>query len=266
MSTNSEPLTHEDGLEFELSIEAVIRELEAEAVNPPSLNDDEWAQEGRRLTALDRQLLWDLGRWLNQGHGYYGDYVIEPTMGYAGTSFYSYASSITGKPAGHLKDIASTESRVRESVRTDQLSWSHHRVLINEFPDAADDELKVWLGKAVEDQLTVDDFRKVLREAKRSGGGAGSDSDRKPLNLTHSFVVTVPLRVWETLEKYAGGTEGSTPQLQAAEILTEYLDSPDAQDAARIHQAEAERRTFEARSANGKRSARNNDNLGLRRE
>jgi hypothetical protein len=223
-----------------------------------------WEAEGKWISGLETDMRWQLGKWLNEGYAVIGDWCIEPTMGNAGISFLSYASGITGWTTGHLKDLRSTEKRFSLSVRTDKLSYSHHRVLINTFPDASDEELKGWLDTAIEKEMPVEAFQKELRIAKR-GGGAGAGG--KGPKTEHNFIVTVPIAVWETLQKLSLCSSGivQTPQDVATEILTEHCSDPEVQNVAEMYKGEAEQRTHEARSAAGYKSAIANDPLGLQR-
>src|SRR5258708_11019902 len=124
--------------------------------------------------------------------------------------YYTEVAAITGLSKNTLRDLASTARRVSPSVRTDRLSWSHHRVLINALPKSGEDTVRKWLTRAVDEQMSVSALRKALKPPK--------PSDEK------SFHVTVPLFVWEALKDIADD-ERRRVQAVAAELLVDYASS-----------------------------------------
>jgi hypothetical protein len=206
-----------------------------------------WDKRGRELAAADTDVKWQIGEWILEGTVIHDDNPNDPM------STLDYAQSITGLARGTLKDLASTAKRFPASVRTDDLSWSHHRVLINTRPDASDEQLKEWLDKAVEHNWAVGD---LAREAKSPVGP-------KP-KYSKSFNVTVPLDVWETLNDLSED-ENSTVQEIAAQVLIGHCDQDEVKIRRDIAKKNVRKRRHDARARNGRRVARVYDNLGLNR-
>src|SRR5207302_428712 len=172
-----------------------------------------WESELKTLAELYTENRWNLGRLLDDGYQKFGEWIdfIIPFPGSMGMGYYSYASSITGLTPGHLKDLRSTWVRWQEfaSVRTDKLTWSHHRVLINEVKEVTEPVLKEWVDKAVENQWSVGD---LINELKKKGVPKASKG-------THTFEVEVPDRTWAALKRLGATQNGPTEV--AANILTE---------------------------------------------
>jgi len=210
-------------------------------------NQELWEQKGKILAFNDSQNRWELGKWLNDGLKGMPDFFIQTGID-TGIDLWGHAAALTGLKASHLKDLASTERRVKPSVRTDRLFWSHHRVLINELPVAADDELKAWLQKAVDEDLTVKQFERVLKGHKQQG-------KIKPTVTHHVFECTVPIETWRVLRDLGNGDGQKGPEKYAANILVEYCSTEGTEINRKIAREEAAQRAHEARSRNGHRVA-----------
>jgi len=200
----------------------------------PEFDLIEWEKEGRKLAETDHDVRWKLGDWIVKGTKALGDMPADPM------NALDFAQVLTGLERSTLKDLASTARRVNASVRTDALSWSHHRVLINSLPDADDEDLKKWLATAIEDKLTVAGLAKALK----------SPVGPKP-TLEKSFNVTVPLGVWEILKDFADD-EGTTVQDYAAGILSGHC----AQDEVVLERETAKQRTSERRHKQQQKAGR----------
>jgi hypothetical protein len=116
---------------------------------------DEWARDGRRLGLLTRCSPWWLGDWIRYGNTRFGEK-------------YSRASAITGYDRQTLMNMVYVASRYEISRRRESLSWSHHETLASLEPTEQDS----WLGRAVEQKLSVADLRVEIRGHKRT-----SDTD-----------------------------------------------------------------------------------------
>jgi hypothetical protein len=217
-----------------------------------------WESQLKSLAASYTENRWNLGKAIDEGYQKFGEWIdfIQPFPGSMGMSYYSYASSITGLTPGHLKDLRSTWVRWQEfaSVRTDKLSWSHHRVLINEVKEVTEPVLKEWVDKAVENEWSVGD---LLKELKKKGGP-------KPSKDTHTFEVTVPKRTWGTLKRLGATING--PGEAATNILINHCDDPAVQQISEVYEEQAKEKTHEARAKHGRRTARAYDPLGLQRD
>jgi hypothetical protein len=87
---------------------------------------------------------------------------------------YSQAINDTGFDPGYLRNLKYVCHQVELSLRSDNLTFSHHALVAP--CDPADQ--KKWLGKAVANHWTV----KELREAMHEGEGAGDiDGDAEDL-------------------------------------------------------------------------------------
>lgn len=218
-----------------------------------SFNEDAWTAEGRELAKRDQDLKWEIGEWLVKGIPHFGEDHGggEKIAGHRIPiqDVYAVAGGITGLGRRHLVDLASTAKRCPASVRTDELSWSHHRVLINERPGDTEEQLREKLQEAVAEDLSVAEFKKRIR------------SGFTPAVTEKSFVVTVPLDVWETLKTLADEEEESVAQYAAVVLATVDEDGSKREMAER---STATRRKDRKRKV-GRRVARSYDKLGLQR-
>jgi len=213
-----------------------------------------WQGRLEELAKSDTDVKWQLGDWLLKGEPHYYKEPTEHDYQYAiaGEAFYSYAESVTGLAANTLRDLASTARRVPVSVRTDACTWSHHRVLVNTLPDADETTLREKLKQAVDQHLSVSRFKKSL-----SGVGVG----KKP-TLKKSFVVTVPLDVWETLKDFAD-EEQSTVQQIAAQLLISHDAEEEVVRLREMARKNTRERRHKQRQKVGRRVARSYNPLRL---
>lgn len=110
----------------------------------------EWLDEGRKLLAINKASQWAIGDWLvyGEGQGEYGE-------------CYSQAIAETDIDYRRLADYAWVSRQYNFSVRTEKLSWSHHRVAAP-VPESQRGE---WLDKAEEEGWSKDTLRQNLQDA-----------------------------------------------------------------------------------------------------
>jgi hypothetical protein len=208
----------------------------------------DWINEGKALAEKHQttSLQWDVGDWFNR--------CPLPDDVDGSPKPYDLAESMLGIQRSTLYDWASTAKRIPASVRTENVPFTHHRIVANELPNADDATKKRWLELAAAENLSVREFQDRLRESR---GAANPD-----LNPTKSFIVKVPERVYLTLRNIARGRE-STVRVVAAEFLTTYLASDEVTKLADVELAQAEERTYQKRRRAGIRTARAYNPLGL---
>lgn len=138
---------------------------------PPNarMERPEWVAVGRRLGRISRCSQWWLGDWLRFGSAKWGEKYVE-------------AARITGYDVRSLANMASIATAFDVSRRRENLTWSHHAVVVALDPEEQDR----WLDRASAERLSVADLRIELRSAERhsakaadrelapAGGGAPS--------------------------------------------------------------------------------------------
>jgi hypothetical protein len=226
----------------------------------PKFDQERWAERGGELAKQDNDVRWQIGEWLIEGR--LGLPFIEFPDGpnLPGINFYSYASDITGLAVGTLKDLASTADRFDPSARTDKVTWSHHRVIINELPDEPKEELQKWLKTAEDEHLTTRELQKAIRGKQKEGEGKGGDK-----RLYKTFRVKVLLEVYETLDDLSNGDPPTSLQKVAADILTDHCKDESVQIMREWAKKQWATRVHDARSKNGIKVARNYNPLRLDR-
>jgi len=205
-------------------------------------DEEAWSAYLSELAKRDHASKWEMGDWLVKGADHYGEDD--------GLTVYSIAGTITGLAYGTLKDLCSTARRCPVSVRTDQLTWSHHRVLVNAKPEATEEELKEQLHEAIEQKLSVSQFKESLK------------SGYTPATTTKSFLVEVPLSVWETMKDIADEEDSNVSDL-AADWLSFEADQAETQERRKVAVAKVRERRKEQRRKVGKRVARTYNPLRL---
>ena len=110
---------------------------------------EDWVIDGRRLGTIGRGVGWWIGDWLRFGNQAYGEKYVR-------------AGRITGYDVQTLMNMTYVASRVEISRRRESLSWSHHAEVA--ALSAVDQDL--WLARAEEYRLSVQDLRVMLREAR----------------------------------------------------------------------------------------------------
>jgi hypothetical protein len=201
-------------------------EIGSEATAEPRFDEAEYWKDGEALAERETKTKWDLGAWLVKGADILEEQIAVAKQfgGKSVPSFYVLASEKIGLLPSTLRDIASTYRRA-VSVRTDGCSWSNHRLLVNALKEAlpkADEKtgnewLKKWLDRAAEDKLPFAALKEAVTAEIRMRKTGHIQVDK-------SFLVTVPLEVWETLKDIAD-EEGTTVQEYGAELLSGFTDS-----------------------------------------
>lgn len=215
-----------------------------------AFDEEQWWARGTELAKRENDVKWDLGDWLVVGARHFGEdppsraEVIKGVRLPVAPDVYSKAELITGLSRATLKDLASTARRCPSSVRTDGLSWSHHRVLINARPDNSEDQLREHLKRAAEKNLTVAQFKSELTAKPFT-----------PAIKEKSFIVTVGLDVWEALKDFAD-EEQSSVQVVAAEWLANALLDDTMQSRRALAKRMVQDRRYEQRKKSGQRLAR----------
>lgn len=116
---------------------------------PESLSYEEWQSVGQSLQRIGRSWQWWIGDWLNFGEKKYGER-------------YAQAIEETGIEYGTLRNCAYVASNVELSLRSDKVSWSHHKCLAS-LPQ---EEQKIWLDRVQSDALSVSELNKELRQQR----------------------------------------------------------------------------------------------------
>jgi hypothetical protein len=119
-------------------------------VPPSDLGQAEWLSAGRRLGAIGRCSQWWIGDWIRFGTARWGEKYAE-------------AARVTGYDVASLRNMAWVAAQFDLSLRSDKLSWSHHVLLA---PLSAEEQ-SYWIGKAIDERLSVADLRLELRARGR---------------------------------------------------------------------------------------------------
>jgi hypothetical protein len=109
----------------------------------------EWIVAGRRLGAIGRCSQWWVGDWIRYGNAQWGEKYVE-------------AARVTGYDVASLRNMAWVASRFDLSLRSDELTWSHHVLLA----PLVDGEQRFWLKRAAEERFSVADLRLELKRLR----------------------------------------------------------------------------------------------------
>jgi hypothetical protein len=109
-----------------------------------------WVREGARIGSFARASSWWVGDWLHFGTEKWGER-------------YAKAAKITGYDPKTLRNLRYVASRFPLSLRRDNLTWSHHALLVSLGPN----EQNYWLDLAASESLSVEDLRMELRRVRR---------------------------------------------------------------------------------------------------
>jgi site-specific DNA-methyltransferase (adenine-specific) len=119
-----------------------------EPIGNPSF--EQWEEAGKFIRKAEGAVHFWIGDWLNYGEQKYGE-------------TFSQAIDETNYDYGTLRNDKSVASRVELSRRRDNLSWSHHAEVASLKPEDQDKLLE----KAVKEELTSKDLRKLVGEKKK---------------------------------------------------------------------------------------------------
>lgn len=112
----------------------------------------EWAEVGRRIGSVGRNIQWLLGDWIAYGNEKFGER-------------YARASKISGYDPQTLMNMVYVATHFPASRRRENLSWSHHEALAALGPE----DQERWLEQAVEHRWSVSDLRTMLRMSRKEG-------------------------------------------------------------------------------------------------
>lgn len=181
-----------------------------------------------------------------------GEYVERGT--------YARAHEIIGLAPASLMDIASTCRRMPSSVRTELLSYSHHRVVAEVLPLATLVEKRAALARALDPNhekqaLSVSQFKKLLLDAR------DPKDKRKDEAKPMGFIVKVSRETFSVLEALTSDHEnvGHT----AAKILEAHCADEGVRFEANARLEEKGLTLYKKRRDNGLRVAEIYDPLGL---
>jgi hypothetical protein len=215
---------------------------------PPSFDLKSWEQRGINFSKAHTNMRWEIGDWMVDGKKGLGEMPGDPS------NVYAYAENITAMARGTLRDLASTADRCRTSVRADELSWSHHRVVVNEIPKADDATLKRWLKRAVEETMSVATLKASIRQ----------EAWPKPKpRKTKSMLVRVPPIIWEALKDMAADPPDEdeaidqTVQEYAAKKLIKFVESDEGAKTLSFAKNRSTERRRKQRQKSGRRLQRN---------
>lgn len=119
-------------------------------IPPSDVNEAEYQNVGRALLRLDTSMQWLIGDWVVLGDNFkWGE-------------TYQMLADELGYEVATLKDYAYVARNVSSSVRTDGLSFGHHKIVT-----AMDEqEQRHWLEKAATDGLSIAKMRKAIKAAQ----------------------------------------------------------------------------------------------------
>ena len=115
-----------------------------------ALDVREWAEVGRRIGSVGRNIQWLIGDWIAYGNQKFGER-------------YARASKISGYDPQSLMNMVYVATRFAVSRRRENLSWSHHEALAALDPEEQDR----WLDQVTLHRWSVADLRTMLRMARR---------------------------------------------------------------------------------------------------
>ncbi len=124
------------------------------------LDAREWAEAGRRIGSVGRNIQWLLGDWIAYGNRKFGER-------------YARASKISGYDPQTLMNMVYVATRFPTSRRRENLSWSHHEALA--ALEAGDQDR--WLDRASRHRWSVSDLRTMLRASRKGEQGVAAEGD-----------------------------------------------------------------------------------------
>lgn len=181
-----------------------------------------WKDAGRSIEKEHGDYRWKVGDWLLAGERQFGKKA------------YKEAVAITGYKRATLYDLARVAKRVHSSVRTEDLSWNHHRA-VEELGDR--EAQKEWLRNARAANWTVVAFRKAIKRQPLPGHPpkpiAVSEGNGKQTRYLRVCLVEADIKVVGKLAEARNVTPGEL----LSEAVVQYLRK--AETVAEIESAEA---------------------------
>lgn len=111
------------------------------------ITDDQWKTFFTAVQRIVSSMQWIIGDWM-----VYGELRLNKT--------YDQVAEVTGMAAATLKDYAYVARNVPMSVRTDALSFGHHKLLAS-LPEP---QQAAWLDHAQKHEMSVSALRRELNE------------------------------------------------------------------------------------------------------
>jgi len=118
---------------------------------PENMALKEWWRVGERLRDTQQSIMWWIGDWLRFGERVHG-------------VTYASAALLTGFKEGSLRDAVWLSGQFDLSVRTDKLTWHHHRHAASLPPVQRADALR----RAADEGLSSRAFKALISDMKRS--------------------------------------------------------------------------------------------------
>lgn len=123
----------------------------------PSMSEQDWEDLGYILNTFDERRQWWIGDWLAHGE-------------LAWRKTYAWAAERFGYEVQSLRDMAYVCKAVKVSVRTDTLSFAHHKLVASSPPELQ----AAWLQYAAKNGLSI----AILRQYTRTLGVFDSQLQR----------------------------------------------------------------------------------------
>ena len=120
-------------------------------VVPDDISFEKWEAIGKKLKEIAKSVHFWLGDWLLEGARIFGE-------------MYSQAIDESGFDQKILRNDLSVCSRVKKSIRKDDLSWSHHKQVAFFEPKLQ----KFFLDIAEKGNLSNDELRKAIKEFREN--------------------------------------------------------------------------------------------------
>ena len=113
----------------------------------PNLSFADWQRIGEALNQAQSAVQFWIGDWLNYGEHKHGE---------------KFAQAIDEKQVKTWQDYAYVASNVQITVRTEKLTWWHHRVIAS----LSADEQRRWLAKAIEEDMGYRELAIAISRSK----------------------------------------------------------------------------------------------------
>ncbi len=152
------------GAKFKTSAVALV------AVGKPTYG--EWEVSLSVVAGISRSCQWWLGDLLNLGHSKFGEK-------------YSQAVDELGYDPAYLRNLAYVCGRVQMSLRSDNLTFSHHTLVAALNPE----EQKKWITLAVNNKWTVKQMKEAMQQedGEDQGDVEEGEGDDELSNLVHEI-------------------------------------------------------------------------------
>jgi hypothetical protein len=132
---------------------------------PTELSEENWAELGRKLLRTERVVQWWIGDWAHFGDG------DSSSTGWRKKGALRKFCDMNGFHYGTVCNWSWVSASVHHSLRGERLDYSFFKELAPLKPK----EQKLWLKKAIEENLTVSNLRKAIRIAGGENNALESD-------------------------------------------------------------------------------------------